>query len=160
MLTLPVDQKIDSLLPDDAAVRPEPRPRRVAVASRPWAWSSQDGGLRASMYVVSGVAVVTVEGYLNQDAIRVCRSALEAALRLRTRQVVLDLQQARIDEESRPVLGLMDRMCRRRGASLWLVGLTIPARGVLRTDRTAAYRVFPTVSAALTEAATMRPRQY
>lgn len=160
MLTPTADQKIDLFLPEDAAVRSESRPRRAGVGSRPWAWSSQDGGFRASMHVVSGVAVVTVEGHLNQDAINVCRSALEAALRLRTRQVVLDLQQAQIDEESRPVLGLMDRMCKRRGASLWLAGLSVRARGVLRTDRAAAYRVFPAVSAALTEAATMRPRRY
>lgn len=123
------------------------------LPASPPTWSGDGGRVRASMQVISGVAVLTLEGHLNREAIAVCRPALEAALRHRTAQVVLDLHQARVDEESRPIVALMDRMSERRGVSLWLAGLTVPARGALRNGRTAACRVFPTVSAAREAAA-------
>jgi hypothetical protein len=161
MLTPPAEQKVDSLFKHEAPARPESRSRRSGAASKGWRWSSApEGGFRATLQVTSGVAVIAVEGQLNRDAIQVCRQALEVALRLRTAQVVLDLQRARIDEESRVVLALMGRMSQRRGVSLWLAGLTVPARGVLRAKGAAAYRVFPTVSAALIEAAMVRPRRH
>lgn len=153
------DHGIGSLSKQSQA-QPESVFRGSAPAARPDVWSGDGGRFRASLQVISGVAVLTLEGHLNREAIAVCRSALETALRLRTAQVVLDLQQTRVDEESRPVLALMERMSRRHGVTLWLARLTVAARGVLRTDRTAAYRIFPTVEAARTAAASLsQPRR-
>ena len=68
---------------------------------------------------------------------------------------MLDLQWTRVDEDSRVAITLMARMSQRRGISPWLTGLKVPARGAVRTGWVAAYRVCPTVNAALDEAASI-----
>lgn len=140
--------------------RPGPMRRRSRGAKR-WLWSGGESRFQVCTQVVSGVAVLTLEGDLNREAVPVCRSALEAALRLRPAQVVLDLRRTRVHEDSRPAITLMARISGGRGTILWLAGLTVPARIVLRTGCAATYRVFPTVNAALDEAVSLsRPRRY
>lgn len=117
-----------------------------------YAWSGCDGRFTATMQVVSRVAIVTLSGPVHPAALPVCRSALEAALRTETARLILDLEQARVDELSLPLLTLMDRAVARRGVTLWLTGLTVRTRALLApTNLAAPNRVFPSVSVALHE---------
>jgi hypothetical protein len=126
---------------------------------RRWAGSAGQDRFQASLKVISGIAVLRLEGHLGREAVPACRSALQEALRLRPDQVVLDMREARVNEESRPLLALMDRISGRRGISLWLAGPTVSARAVLRTGRDVPYRVFPSARAALDEATSPARRQ-
>jgi hypothetical protein len=76
---------------------------------------------------------------------------------VRTPHVVLNLESAVISAESVTVVALLQREAGRHGVSLWLAGLTLPARILLvRGDRSIRRRAFASVPAAVL-AANQRP---
>jgi hypothetical protein len=116
------------------------------------AWSGDDGRFAVRLQMRSGVAVLTLVGQMNREAIQACRSGLEAVLLIRASHVVLDLSGTQVNEYSQIVLRLIAQIVARNGVSLRLAGVTAPARAILRTDRTAAYRVFSHVERAVQDA--------
>jgi hypothetical protein len=97
--------------------------------------SSELNNSRASMRVSAGVALVTLVGRLEPSAMPTCRSTLDAVLRIRAPQIVLDLSQAQLDPESIDLLRWMHRYVAHFGVQLSLTGVHHHELQMLRRDR-------------------------
>lgn len=123
---------------------------------------SQDAAppFSASTRVAAGVAVLTLAGRLDAASLPVLRRAVEAALKVRTSRVVVDLNDAQLCAESAFVLRWVRSTLARQGASLTLVSAEHASLTWLHEEGHDAYRVLPTVPLAVGVAAgtAMRPQ--
>ena len=103
-----------------------------------------------TLRVESGTAIVSMSGDLGRSALCVCRSALDAAIRLRPTQLIVDLDQARTDPDAAGLLTLMIRAAARHGLFLHLAGASIPVQTQLATlAPTACYQAYQSMPVAL-----------
>jgi hypothetical protein len=98
-------------------------------------WSRAGRVPAPSTYTESGVPVVALRGEVGLDGFLSCRDALTSALNTGARTVVLDLRRARVHDGSIPMLSLVRRWCRRRGAALVLLVAGTETEAVLRRAR-------------------------
>jgi hypothetical protein len=111
-------------------------PRRVDVHRRRGERRAkpEDKDFRASIRVTAGVALVTLVGRLEPSAMSTCRGTLDAVLRIRTPQIVLDLSQAQLDPGSIDLLKWMHAYVAHFGVQLSLTGVHHLQLEILRLD--------------------------
>ncbi|MGN6299698.1 MAG: hypothetical protein ACTHN8_01230 [Angustibacter sp.] len=130
--------------------QPVPAPPAAADVPAPFA---------ASARVTAGVAVVTATGRLDRDAFGALRKAVQAALKVRTAHVVLDVNGAELGDESGLVLTWIRTVLARQGAALSLVTASHASISWLHEVGEDAYPVLPTVPLAVGLAGGVSPRQ-
>ncbi|KQX69744.1 hypothetical protein [Angustibacter sp. Root456] len=131
-------------------VQPAPAPSEAVADVAPF---------EASARVTAGVAVITATGPLDGDAFGALRKAVQAALKVRTAHVVLDVNGAELGQESVLVLGWIRAVLARQGASLSLVTASHASISWLQEFGHDAYRVLPTVPLAVGVAGGVSPRR-
>jgi anti-anti-sigma factor len=135
--------------------------RARSVPTLPIGPSAAAAPFEAVTRVRAGVAVITLSGTLDAAALPACRHAVDAAVKVRTSRVVLDLNGVTFGDASAGVLRLIRQSLARRGATLSIVAASHEATTWLQeADPESAYRVLPTVPLAVGVAATTLPRQY
>ncbi len=110
---------------------------------QPLMLSWQDGDVvRATLRKVSDMSVIALGGPFDATAVEPCRRALEAALRFRPRNVVVDLGAVTvIGRECVPLLGAMRRKATWHGAQLWLAAVPDAVRVAL--EQAGALGLYP-----------------
>jgi anti-anti-sigma factor len=107
--------------------------------------TNEIASFQVSTRVSAGVAVLTCAGRLEPPAMPTCRGALDAILRLRAPQIVLDLSRAQLDPESITMLIWMHRYVGHFGVTLTLTGVSRAVSRVLEQDHLdSLFQVRPT----------------
>lgn len=105
----------------------------TALEVEPLMLSWQDGDVvRATLRRVSELPVIAVGGALDATAVEACRRALEAALRCRPHNVIIDLAAVTSSgPECVALLGAMRRRAAWHGAQVWLAAVPEHVRAAL-----------------------------
>jgi anti-anti-sigma factor len=118
---------------------------KMSQTSGPTRESIETYEFQVSTRVTAGVAVITVAGRLEPSTMPTCRSALDAILRLRAPQIVVDLSRAELDPESIAMLTWMRHYVGHFGVTLTLTGVSRVVRRILEREHLdSVFRVRPT----------------